>query len=461
MTDVKINLSQPILNNLLQHSGAIALIVISGDKVEATAGSLSDSGVQVLVLALQRYWPAPIARDLTRYVGLSIDDDDRFFSVKFLPEGDYCLGLVFPLQTSLSQIRQDLANLVQDMLDQDQAKNEAQVGLDQSLQFLLKDYPVPDPDHPKGEIAPTGLAKLEKPPEQIKGAVFQEDQTAQRENQTRMDEEATRPFSYSETPTGDELNSREEAAEEIDLGMEDIPWQSLEDLMPPEEEIAADRNVDTPLEEEQPETTAQKSAWQTLDEQEQEEHDLVSILQEDFTSVQDLTPADDIVLPLEDLPDPLAVDLSESEDEDESEASIVDEAEAAEWEPVIADITFYLVPRLKRHFLVKELPHGLRRWIPEICETYGWQLDALSVRPDYLKWTLRDFPESLVRKMLRIIRRETSQRIFGEFPNLQHGNPTEDFWSQSYLVDRENLEISTQALIAHVAKERLIGRKAA
>jgi len=86
---------------------------------------------------------------------------------------------------------------------------------------------------------------------------------------------------------------------------------------------------------------------------------------------------------------------------------------------------------------------------------YGWQLGFIAVRPDYIKWTLHDFPESLNREMLSIIRRETSKRIFRVFPHLDSGDATGDYWAPGYLVDTQNREYSTQALIAYVFKSQV------
>jgi len=83
------------------------------------------------------------------------------------------------------------------------------------------------------------------------------------------------------------------------------------------------------------------------------------------------------------------------------------------------------------------------------------QLDSTTIRPDYLKWTLKDFPESITREMLRIIRQKRSRRIFRVFPNLMTSGGDGDFWSSGYLVDKQNREFSTQALMTHIAKNRL------
>ena len=121
----------------------------------------------------------------------------------------------------------------------------------------------------------------------------------------------------------------------------------------------------------------------------------------------------------------------------------------------VMDITFYLVPRLNGHYLLGELAFQLREWFPALCEIYGWELASLSVRPDYLKWTLFDFPECLMRDMLGVVRHWTSTRIFKSFSALQAGNPTQDFWSPGYLVDTQNREFPTQVLVTHVSRSRI------
>ena len=120
----------------------------------------------------------------------------------------------------------------------------------------------------------------------------------------------------------------------------------------------------------------------------------------------------------------------------------------------VFNTTFYLVPRFKEHYLLGDLAQSLRLWMPEISEIYGWELDHLSIRPDYLKWTLLDFPECLTLKTLSVIRNWTSKRIFENFPALQVDQNITDFWSPGYLVDTQDQDYPTQVLIAHVSRNR-------
>ncbi|MFH1446215.1 MAG: transposase, partial [Chloroflexota bacterium] len=120
----------------------------------------------------------------------------------------------------------------------------------------------------------------------------------------------------------------------------------------------------------------------------------------------------------------------------------------------LESITFYLVPKLSHHYLLGELSQRLRRWVPIICKTFGWKLGTLSVRPNYIKWSLRDFPESAVPGMLKLFRNESSASIFHDFPNLCSENRSTDYWSPSYLVDKDNQQFSTRSLMALIPADR-------
>lgn len=193
------------------------------------------------------------------------------------------------------------------------------------------------------------------------------------------------------------------------------------------------------------------NTWQPLTEVSHQEEDLVSIFQDDFETgakrerEQSPLPARRAQSAFQAQVNTQPVQLTPSLDHWAVGPEI----------PVATHITFYLAPRQTKHFLIGGLSRQLRQWLPDICATYGWELDLLSVRPDYLKWTLRDFPETLTREMLLTVREKTSQRIFRVFPNLKQGASSPDFWAPGYLVDNQNRDFSTQALMAHVAQNRL------
>lgn len=191
------------------------------------------------------------------------------------------------------------------------------------------------------------------------------------------------------------------------------------------------------------------NSWQPLAEISHPEEDLVSIFQEGFDSAEKNASTRELGTP------PASTFQSQVDTQPVRLTSALENWTVGPETPVATNITFYLAPRQTKHFLIGGLSRDLREWLPEICKTYGWELDLLSVRPDYLKWTLRDFPELLIRDMLLTVREKTSQRIFRIFPNLREGATSPDFWAPGYLVDNQNRDFSTQALMAYVAQNRL------
>ena len=110
------------------------------------------------------------------------------------------------------------------------------------------------------------------------------------------------------------------------------------------------------------------------------------------------------------------------------------------------NVSFILVPRNRSHYMLGNLSHHLRTWIPDLCKNMGWKLVNLSIRPDYLRWTLKDFPDYAIRGMFKIFREETSTKIFSNYPSLKTETNHTDFWSDSYIIDRKNHNFSTQSV---------------
>jgi len=93
-----------------------------------------------------------------------------------------------------------------------------------------------------------------------------------------------------------------------------------------------------------------------------------------------------------------------------------------------------LVPRFTFHYLTGEIADRLSEWIPNICIAFGWRLEHLAVRPEYLQWVVNVPPATSPGYLMRIMRQQTSERIFGEFPRLKKENPSGDFWAPGYLI---------------------------
>jgi REP element-mobilizing transposase RayT len=72
--------------------------------------------------------------------------------------------------------------------------------------------------------------------------------------------------------------------------------------------------------------------------------------------------------------------------------------------------------------------------VPHICVAFGWRLEYISIRPDYLQWIVNVAPSTSPGALMRKMRQHTSVKIFEEFRHLHKENPSGDFWAPGYLI---------------------------
>lgn len=119
--------------------------------------------------------------------------------------------------------------------------------------------------------------------------------------------------------------------------------------------------------------------------------------------------------------------------------SITEVAGRAVLEPIspgLYNLTYacLLVPRFGNHYLTGDLADRLSEWLPQICIAFGWRLEYLAVRPEYIQWVLNVPPQTSPGYLMRIVRQQTSEKIFAEFTRLKKENPSGDFWAPGYLI---------------------------
>lgn len=93
-----------------------------------------------------------------------------------------------------------------------------------------------------------------------------------------------------------------------------------------------------------------------------------------------------------------------------------------------------LIPRFSDHYLVGDITESLVEWMRQICISYGWRLDAISVRPGYLQWVMRVPLTVNPAQFMRLIRRHTSEKIFDDFPRFKQKNLSGEFWAPGNFV---------------------------
>lgn len=98
------------------------------------------------------------------------------------------------------------------------------------------------------------------------------------------------------------------------------------------------------------------------------------------------------------------------------------------------DYACLLIPRFTHHHLTGDLSERLGEWVPQICVAFGWRLEYISVRPEYLQWIVNVPPATSPGYLMRILRQQTSEKIFADFLRYKKENPSGDFWAPGYLI---------------------------
>jgi REP element-mobilizing transposase RayT len=93
-----------------------------------------------------------------------------------------------------------------------------------------------------------------------------------------------------------------------------------------------------------------------------------------------------------------------------------------------------LVPRFSEHHLTGEVADKLSEWMPILCVAFGWRLEFLAVRPEYLQWVANVPPATSPGYVMRVMRQQTSEKILRSFPRLKTDNLADDFWAPGYLI---------------------------
>jgi len=120
------------------------------------------------------------------------------------------------------------------------------------------------------------------------------------------------------------------------------------------------------------------------------------------------------------------------------------------------DLTYacLLLPRFKTHHLAGDLAERISEWMPSISVAFGWRLEYISVRPDYLQWVINVPPTASPGYLMRIIRKQTSERIFDEFPRFLRENPSGDFWAPGYLIMGGSQPHPSQLVMDYIQRTR-------
>lgn len=113
-----------------------------------------------------------------------------------------------------------------------------------------------------------------------------------------------------------------------------------------------------------------------------------------------------------------------------------DASQAESIPPISPGLSFtcILIPRFSHHYLAGDIVERLTDWMKQICISYGWRMEALSIRPGYVQWVMRVPLNANPAQFMRLTRRHTSEKIFEEFPRFRRENISGEFWAPGNFV---------------------------
>ena len=115
-----------------------------------------------------------------------------------------------------------------------------------------------------------------------------------------------------------------------------------------------------------------------------------------------------------------------------------------------------LLPRLPQHFITGDLSDQMSDTIQRLSLAFGWRLEQLSIRPEYLQLVILLPPDMTPESAVTNLKVYTSQWIFDDFPRLRRENPSGDFWASGYLLLGSTQLPSHQVLKSFIEQTRRI-----
>ncbi len=360
------------LTRLTLESSAQAALITRGDTLWAYAGQLSQGAAKELAVTVTRHWDGQKGSDLLRFVRLEATKAEHMLYATRLAD-DVVLALVFDAETPFSTIRTQAGHLVNRLSTQSPEMAEPSV--------------------------------VQKP----------------------------LPASY-DTPTeflDDESNA--------DLDIPSIA-DILSDVPPPRPELGVIPDQDE--EDFVPHSSPSRSRQYSHESSPAiRVNDVLVSHQDNEETVEHVVQDLDATMPSKSRPRPetpirrpMPGELDETRPH-----SITEVAGRVMLEPIspgLYNLTYacLLVPRFSSHYLTGDISDRVSEWLPQICIAFGWRLEYLAVRPEYVQWVLNVPPATSPGYLMRIIRQQTSEKIFTEFPRMKKENPSGDYWAPGYLI---------------------------
>ncbi|MDO8752539.1 MAG: transposase [Anaerolineales bacterium] len=393
--------AQHLARLTLESSAQAALITLKND-LWAYSGGLSQNAAKEVAQTVSRNWDGQKGSDLLRFIRLeSTKAEHMLYATRLTAET--VLAFVFDAETPFSTIRAKASQLVNDFGSEPVESQQAPEPIQQLKPVAQQSAPIQQPeldipiDLDEGDsliIASISNILTDIPSPNPEPASIRD--LGLRGQEEKVDPDQTRvslPLSNAAV-----FNRAEPPVVQLDdLVITDQPPVPVAADQPPEPALSADS-------------------------------------QTSFDGVDVTAPSRPTERPETPVAKPAPGDMNATRETPTTEAArklVVEPTSAGLYHLTYACL---LVPRFSAHYITGDLAENLSEWLPNICIAFGWRLEFLAVRPEYLQWVVNVQPNTSPGDLMRVMREQTSEKIFGEFNRLKKENPSGDFWALGYLI---------------------------
>ena len=116
--------------------------------------------------------------------------------------------------------------------------------------------------------------------------------------------------------------------------------------------------------------------------------------------------------------------------------------------------SFLLITRFDSNYPPMDRDEIIKECIKKLHVSYGWKLESLEIHQDFIRWVSSFPPTFAPSRHIETIRKETSKRLFDDFPQFKQVNLSGDYWAPGYLVVGGNNAISDQLVSAYIKQNR-------
>lgn len=382
-----VNKAAQRLTRLTLESSAQAALITRGRKLWAYAGGLSQETANELVRIVSRNWDEQQGGDLLRFARLETTRAEHMLYATTLSEG-VALALVFDAETPFGTIRSQASALARSL-----AVERTGPVPPFTPELIARPRPAPpltaEEDELEGPSISEILSDIPSPLPARRASLQVEAPVETPLESSLVSKPTTKPIAIN--PSALETRPSTPLAETRIISRESSPAIRLSDA-------TTDETVKHEIEE------------------------------------LDVTAPSKVKRPLTPVRPPQPGELDETKPH-----SITEVAGRAALDPVSLGLyhlnyACLMVPRFSSHFLTGDVAANLGEWLPQICIAFGWRLEFQAVRPEYVQWVVSVPPNTSPGYLMRIMRQQTSEKIFSDFPRLKRENPSGDFWAPGYLI---------------------------